>query len=56
MIDALYCRSTAVLLAMHVWLYVVDLAVLYQELRIRMTQIGAGFAGYGTCSEFRNCY
>ena len=27
MIDALYCRSTAVLLAMHVWLYVV--AVLY---------------------------
>ena len=24
--------------------------------RIRMTQIGAGFAGYGTCSEFRNCY
>ena len=27
MIDALYCRSKAVLLAMHVWLYVV--AVLY---------------------------
>ena len=27
MIDALYCRSEAVLLAMHVWLYVV--AVLY---------------------------
>ena len=23
MIDSLYCRSTAVLLAMHVWLYVV---------------------------------
>ena len=23
MIDALYCRSKAVLLAMHVWLYVV---------------------------------
>ena len=21
-----------------------------------MTQIGAGFAGSGTCSEFRNCY
>ena len=30
MIDALYCRSTAVLLAMHVWLYVVAvLEVLY---------------------------
>ena len=27
MIDSLYCRSTAVLLAMHVWLYVVG--VLY---------------------------
>ena len=27
MIDALYCRSTAVLLAMHIWLYVI--AVLY---------------------------
>ena len=30
MIDALYCRSEAVLLAMHVWLYVV--AVLYRKL------------------------
>ena len=30
MIGALYCRSKAVLLAMHVWLYVV--AVLYLSL------------------------
>ena len=38
MIDALYCRSTAVLLAMHVWLYVV--AVLYMV-------SGAGRPHYG---------